>query len=232
MIKYSLIENVLTPDPNDYYAQIQITGRAGGEDLVDRMLSMGSTVTKADLLAVMNLLDEAALALLKEGYRVDLAGIVDLYPRLQGVFVGPGDGYDASRHSLSVTATASQGFIARVRADASVQKEETVTPMPVPLQFLDAASGDANGALTPSNIGTLAGSRLKFDPGKADEGVYFIASGGGETKVTVVSINKPGQLVFLTPALASGDYSLQVRARVNKSAEVRVGTLDATLTVP
>ena len=38
-IRYSLIENLLTPDPNDCYAQIQLTGRAGKKQLVDRMLS-------------------------------------------------------------------------------------------------------------------------------------------------------------------------------------------------
>jgi|GEM_PF-4441293 len=27
-IKYNLVENLLTPDPNDYYPQVQITARA------------------------------------------------------------------------------------------------------------------------------------------------------------------------------------------------------------
>lgn len=233
MITYTLIENVLTPDPNDYYPQVQITGRAGAEQLVDRMLSMGSTVTKSDLLAVLNLIDEAALALLLEGYRVDIAGIVDLYPRLQGVFNGPGDGFDKSRHTLSINANAAPSFIARLRADAAVKKDETVVPMPAPLQFIDGSSSAINGAVTASSIGTLNGSRLKFDAAAADEGVYFMASAGGaETKVVTVSINKPGQLVFLIPALASGEYSLQVRSRLNGSKDVRIGTLDAGLSVP
>lgn len=233
MIKYTTIENVLTPDPNDYYPQVQITGRAGRDELVERMLSMGSTVTRADLLAVMDLLDEATLTLIKEGYRVDLAGIVDLYPRLQGVFNGPGDGFDKSRHTISVSANPSQGFIARVRADAAVQKEESVTPTPALLQFMDAASHEANGPLTPGNIGALTGSRLKFDPAAADEGIYFLGtSDGSETKVTTVSSNKPGQLVFLVPALPSGQYDLQVRARVRGGKDLRRGTLDATLIVP
>ena len=233
MIKYTLIENVLTPDPNDYYPQVQITGRAGAEELVDRMLSLGSTVTKSDLLAVMNLIDEATLALVKEGYRVDLAGIVDIYPRLQGVFNGPGDGFDKSRHSISVNANAAPAFIARVRADAAVQKEEAVTPTPAPLQFVDGTSGAVNSAVTAGSIGTLSGSRLKFNAAAADEGLFFAASAGGvETKVATISINKPGQLVFLIPALPSGEYTLQVRARLNGSKDVRSGTLDAGLSVP
>ena len=233
MIKYTTIENVLTPDPNDYYPQIQITGRAGKDELVERMVSMGSTITRPDLLAAMDLLDEAALALIKEGYRVDLAGIVDLYPRMQGVFNGPSDGFDKSRHTLSVGANPSPSFIARVRADVSVQKAETIIPAPLPLQYSDAATHESNGPLTPGNIGTLTGSRLKFDPAAADEGIYFLGSGdGSETKVSVISINKPGQIVFLVPVLPSGQYDLQVRARVNRSKDIRKGTLDATLIVP
>lgn len=233
MIKYTLIENVLTPDPNDYYPQVQITGRAGVEQLVDRMLSMGSTVTKSDLLAVMSLLDEAVLALLVEGYRVDIAGIVDLFPRLQGVFDGPGDGFDKSRHTLSVNANAAPAFIARVRADARVQKEEAVTPTPAPLQFVDGSSSAVNSVVTAGSIGTVNGSRLKFNATAVDEGVYFIASAGGaETKVAIVSINKPGQLVFLIPALESGEYSVEVRARMQSSKDLRTGTLDVGLSVP
>ena len=232
MIKYTLIENVLTPDPNDYYPQVQITGRAGAEQLAERMLSMGSTVTKSDLLAVLSLLDEAALALLVEGYRVDIAGIVDLYPRMQGVFDGPTDSFNQSRHTLSVNASATPGFIARMRADARVQKEEAVTPTPSPLRFVDGSSNAMNDVVTASSIGTVNGSRLKYDATATDEGIFFIASAdGAETKVATVSINKPGQLVFLIPALASGVYRLEVRARM-RGTDLRSGTLDANLIVP
>ncbi|MES2438898.1 MAG: DNA-binding domain-containing protein [Verrucomicrobiota bacterium] len=233
-IKYSLIENLLTPDPNDYYPQVQLAGRAGREELADRMLSLGTTVGRADVLAVLSLLDEATEALVLEGYRVDLAGIADVYPRMQGVFNGPGDGFDPSRHTLGVTSNPAPGFISRVRQAASVAKEETVKPVPNPIEFRDAATGNSNGPVTPGNIGTLSGSRLKLDPAVADEGIFFIASTGGvETKVATVSTNKPGQLVFLIPAtLASGEYSVQVRARIFGSADVRIGTLDATLSVP
>ncbi len=233
-IKYALIENVLTPDPNDYYPQVQLTGRAGPEELAERMLSLGSTVGKADVLAVLSLLDDAAEALVLEGYRVNIAGIVDIYPRMQGVFNGPGDGFDKSRHTLGVTSNPSPGFISRIRQDGSVSKNETIKPMPNPLEFRDAATGNSNGPVTKGNIGTLSGSRLKLEPGNPDEGIFFVAnSGGAATKVATVSMNKPGQLVFLIPAtLASGEYSVQVRNRTSGSSDLRTGTLDGTLSVP
>ena len=84
------------------------------------------------------------------------------------------------------------------------------------------------------NIGQLSGSRLKFDPAEADEGLYFVADAGGETEVTVVQKNKPSQLVFLVPAgLAAGTHHLEVRARMGTGTaarELRSGRLDAPLT--
>ncbi len=82
------------------------------------------------------------------------------------------------------------------------------------------------------------GSRLKFDAAAADEGIYFVATAGGETKVTLVTYNKPGRLDFLVPAtLVPGTYNLEVRARQGTppagpdTRELRIGRLDATLTV-
>ncbi len=162
------------------------------------------------------------------------ADIVDDYPRMQGVFNGPGDGFDKSHHTLGVTANPSPGFISRLRQDASVNKEETIKPMPSPLEFRDAGTGSINGPVTKGDTGTLSGSRLKIDPAKPDEGIFFIASiGGAETKVATVSTNKPGQLIFLIPAtLPSEEYSIEARARIFGSADVRTGTLDLLAVYP
>ena len=52
-INYCLLENNLTSDPNDYAAQVKITSSADLEQIADRMIEQGSTVTKADILAVL-----------------------------------------------------------------------------------------------------------------------------------------------------------------------------------
>ena len=82
--------------------------------------------------------------------------------------------------------------------------------------------------------GQVSGSRLKFDPAEADEGLYVVATAGGETKVATVQKNKRSQLVFLVPAaLGGGTYHLEVRARMGtgtSSRQLRIGRLDATLT--
>ena len=52
-INYALFENHLTSDPDDYAAQVKITGSAGLEVIAQRMIDQGSTVTKPDILAVL-----------------------------------------------------------------------------------------------------------------------------------------------------------------------------------
>ena len=120
-----------------------------------------------------------------------------------------------------------------VLSGATVEKVEAVKPAPNPIEYRDIASDEINDTATVGNIGQLNGSRLKFDPAKADEGLYFVATAGGDTKVPTVQKNKPSQLVFLVPALVAGTYHLEVRARMGSgtsSRQLRVGRLDATLT--
>jgi hypothetical protein len=233
MITYSLIENTVTADPDDYYGQIQLSGSADADALADRMVQMGSTVTKPDVLATLELAFRAVESLVLEGNRVLLAGIVEVSPRMQGVFNGITDSYDPARHQVGVTASAGARLRDSVRQQAQVQKDETVKPRPAPVQYVDLASGTVDTTLTKGNIGTLNGARLKFDTGSADEGIYLVPTGGAAaTKITAIQRNKPAQLVFLTPAvLAAGGYWLEVRARTGNVTDLRVGRLDAVLTV-
>ena len=58
------------------------------------------------------------------------------------------------------------------------------------------------------------------------------APGASPIKITAIQRNKPAQLVFLTSSvLAAGTYWLEVRARTGNVSDVRVGRLDAVLTV-
>jgi len=101
-----------------------------------------------------------------------------------------------------------------------------------PRQLRGNSSATTDSTLTPGNIGTLNGARLKFDPDQADEGLYLLPTSGGATvKVTTFQRNKPGQLIFLNPTgLAAGDYFMEVRARVRGTTELRSGRLEDVVT--
>lgn len=229
-INYALFENHLTSDPEDYAAQVKITGSADLEAIADRMIDQGSTVTKADILAVLEDTIKASEGYLLDGYRVQLGGFCELFPRIKGVFNGIIDTFDSSRHRIDVGANPGARVRKTVREGATVAKAEAIKPAPALLEYVDLGSGDVNGTITLDNIGTINGHRLKFDPGQADEGIYFVnVDGGAEVKATAIQKNKPGQLVFLVPAIASGQYYLEVRKRFRDSSELRTGRLDETL---
>ncbi len=231
-IKYALFENNLTPDPDDYSAIVQIAGSWDLPIIADKIVARGSTVGKADVLAVLT----DAVSVCEEGVgesnRINFGGLVQLFPRVKGVFNGATDTFDPARHFVDVGANPGSELRDAVRASATVEKVEAVKPSPNPIEYRDINSDTTNDTVTVGGIGQLSGSRLKYDDTQADEGIYFVATAGGETKVTVVQKNKPAQVVFSVPAtLIAGTYNIEVRARVAGGTELRIGRLDPVLTV-
>ncbi len=230
-INYVLFENNLTSDPDDYMALVQPTGTADLEAVIARMIQRGSTVVKADILSVLEDYHATIEDMVLEGMNVNTPG-ANYGASVKGVFDGQADSFDPSRHQLSPTASPGKRFRRAIRERGQAAKQEAVRPRPNPLEYTDVNSGQRNSVLTPGGMGRVVGHRLKFDPADANQGVFFVAEGGGAVRVDVVGGNKPGELMFLAPAvMASGDYTLEVRATIRGSEDVRTGTLDATLTV-
>ncbi|MBN1516485.1 DUF4469 domain-containing protein [Candidatus Sumerlaeota bacterium] len=231
-INYALFENNLTSAPEDYAAQVQITASADLHDIVQRIVQQGSLSTEAEITAVLEDAIKACESLLLEGHRVNLGGLVELYPRVTGIFDSVTDTFDSSRHRIDIGANPGSRIRKTVRRGAQVMKVEFAKPMPTLVEYADLGSGETNGTVTPGNIGTLNGRRLKFNPNKSDEGIFFLAvSSGAGIKVPAAQKNRPTQLIFVIPAVPPGDYYLEVRARQRDGAELRTGRLDATLTV-
>jgi len=234
-INYALFENHLTSDPDDYAASTQTNGTADLDQIAQRMIDQGSTTTKADILAVLEDTIKACESYLLDGFRVDFGGMCRLSPSVSGVFDGIIDTFDPSRHRIDVNAAVGKRIRKTIRENASVAKVETVLPAPSPMEYVDLASGQTNGAITAGTIGTINGHRLKFDPGLPDEGIFLIDTATSiATRVTAIQKNKPGQLVFLVPSAAAPatPVELEVRARLgDASSELRTGRLDAVLTM-
>ena len=86
--------------------------------------------------------------------------------------------------------------------------------------------------MTPGHVGELSGKRLKFDPARLDEGLFFVPlAGGSEVKVTDFQQNTSTELVFHVPSLSPGTYKLFVRARLFDGTELRSGDLQPELSV-
>jgi hypothetical protein len=73
-INYVLLENNLTSDPDNYMAMVQSIGTAELDDVIERMIEMGSTVVKADILCVLEDYHSAIENMVLEGMNVNTPG--------------------------------------------------------------------------------------------------------------------------------------------------------------
>ncbi len=227
-IKYVLRKNNLVEEPDIYAAGVQISGSVGLEQIADRIVEQGTTVRRADVLAVLENAITAIDTLLLDGFRVNLGGLCDLFPRIRGKFEGPSDSYDPSRHKVDVSANPGKRIRSAVREQATVEKQQTIKPVP------DLVSYGNTGLPGSPSIGTITGYRLKFNTDQGDEGIFFVSTtDASETRVSppTIQLNKPSRLVFLNPTLSSGTYWLEVRTRYTPEGELRVGRFDGAITI-
>lgn len=230
-IDYALYKNKLTGADDLYAARTLITSSADLEAIADRIVEQGSTVTRTDCIAVLEGAVTAVQSLLLEGARVNFGGLFDLYPKIKGKFNSITDHYDPARHQVDIGATPGSRVRKYVRENASVGKLETILPQPLVLEYFDLGSGTTNTNITASNIGTLRGSRLSFDPSDETEGIFIVdASSGNAERVTAIQKNKPSELVFMVPFALPASMFIEVRKHFSTEGELRTGRLDYTLT--
>ncbi|NJO69994.1 MAG: DUF4469 domain-containing protein [Bacteroidetes bacterium] len=223
-VRFGLIENHLTADPGDYMAVVTDNETFTEDGIIDRMISRGSTVTKAEALSV---LEEYGLALediLKGGNNVNTK-LFGIYPSIAGVFNGQSDGFDKSRHAVRLNIT-SGSRLNKIIGSIQVQRVELTSPAPVLQKFTNLRTKTINESFTPGQIAAIAGLMLKFDEADPLQGIFFIAADSTETRVSNVSKNKPSELLFFVPdSLTTGTYQVEVRSILHGRKTLSTGRL-------
>jgi hypothetical protein len=230
---YSLRDNKLTPDPNDFMAQTEHGRTVTMEELIrQRMARSGSTITVAEALANWEELSQAIIEELQNGNRVN-TNLVLFSTSITGVFTSETDAWDPARHHVRMRL--SPGVLLR-KAEAEIKAERIRggSALPLPLRLEDFSSDTANDQLTPGGTARLTGELLKFDPTDELAGLYLRKSTGATTKVSRVMTNTAKQLLFMVPTgLAAGSYTVLVRSRfkATRDSQIKEGALSAPLTV-
>ena len=229
-IKYYLKSNPITPDPNDQSARV-VTGKV--HDVVSitkEMLKRGSTITEADILAVLKVFFEVTADEVAEGNNVNLP-LVNIRPSISGVFTSITDSFDASRHVKRASVSAGI-LLTQKMTEANVEKVTQSIVTPSLIQFLDVNTQNTNSSLTAGGIGQIVGDELKFNATNPLEGIFFIATDNTATQATIIASKTEGKLVFSIPALSPGNYILEVRKGYGSTnLVVRSGSLQDSLIV-
>ncbi|MBN1303802.1 MAG: DUF4469 domain-containing protein [Anaerolineales bacterium] len=229
-INYALRENPLNVAPGVYSAWVRRRGAADLDTVINTMVERGSTVTRADILGVLEDYFSTIEHLVLLGYSV-LTPSANYSASVKGNFDGPEDCFDAGRHQVAGRVSPGARFRRAVAENAGVTKVISDVPKPIVQSFIDYESGERGSTLTPGGLAGIYGGRLKFDPQAPDQGIYLIGADGSERRVSVVARNQPGSLIFRTPdGLEEGVYRLEVRAALGGD-QVRPGTLAETLAV-
>ncbi|MCP5501128.1 MAG: DUF4469 domain-containing protein [Leptospiraceae bacterium] len=233
MIQYGLYPapngNTLS---NTYHARAITPPSKGMDEVVNRMLEGGSTVTKSDIYAVLNDLKRSIQNIILDGGRVNIEGFCQFYPVFQGVFEDQHDSFDPARHRVEVGATPSQEF-KEVVSRAKVGKTKKVKNIPELETFIDVKTGEKNSKIYPATIGVLKGKNLKMDLEKEDEGL-FLQNMADQSfiKLDTLSKNTSTELNFLCPFGISENmpYRFELRNRNYSTNPLRTTRMSIELT--
>ena len=234
MLKYSLRENLLTPAPDDYMAQAADVRSYTLDEIIDLMMEKGSTLTRADVAATLQVYGEVVSAIIKDGSAVNTP-LMNTSMSISGVFDGANDSFDKKRHTVNLNITA--GTLLRdAVTKVKCEKTEGVSTDPYITEVTDIVTGTVNTTLTKGGVVQLVGSRLKFDAKDTAQGIFFVPETGNPVRAAVIAENKPARLMAIIPAdLAAGTYYIEVRTKIlegNKSGKtLKTGRFNKALTV-
>ena len=234
MLKYSLRENLLTPAPDDYMAQAADVRSYTLDEIIDLMMEKGTTLTRADVAATLQVYGEVVSAIIKDGSAVNTP-LMNTSMSISGVFDGANDSFDKKRHTVNLNITA--GTLLRdAVTKVKCEKTEGVSTDPYITEVKDVVSGKTNDILTKGGVVQLVGSRLKFDAKDAAQGIFFVPETGEAVRATVIAENKPARLMAIIPAdLPAGTYCIEVQTKIAEGGKalknLKTGRFAKALTV-
>ena len=234
MLKYCLRENLLTPAPDDYMAQAADVRSYTLDEIIDLMMDKGTTLTRADVAATLQVYGEVVSAIIKDGSAVNTP-LMNTALSISGVFDGANDSFDKKRHTVNLNITA--GTLLRdAVTKVKCEKTEGVSTDPYITEVTDIVTGTVNTTLTKGGVVQLVGARLKFDAKDAAQGIFFVPETGEAVRAAVIAENKPARLMAIIPAdLTVGTYYIEVRSKHSGGGKplkaVKAGRFAKPLTV-
>ena len=212
MLKYSLRENLLTAAPDDFMAQTQDVRSYTLDEIIDLMMQKGSTLTRADVSAVLQIYGEVCASVIADGCALNTP-LMNTALSISGVFNGANDVFDKKRHAVNLNMTAGT-LLRSALSKIKCEKTGTASTDPYISEVKDVVSDTVNTILTTGAVVQITGSRLKFDQKDSSQGIFFVPETGAPVRAAVIAENKPARLMAIIPAdLAAGTYYIEVRTK-------------------
>jgi hypothetical protein len=213
-LPYYLVDNPLTPDPNDFRGELELQGCKNLKDIVDRILKNNVGISESELLAVLDQEQKAIKEFLENGYKVD-TGLLTIRPTIKGVFHTATEVFTKGKHELKVRISP-KSTLKAVVDKLNLVKVVGSKATPVVVAFDDMISKTRNSTVTPGKTAKIFGDKLKFDGEDNEQGIFFINNKGAATRVAEYVETGNKKLIFNIPqALPKGSYTLEVRTKTS-----------------
>ena len=187
------------------------------EDIAALITKERSEFRPETILNILNMRDKAVLDFIRDGLSV-MDGVSQISPRVSGVWETENAPYDEKIHHRTVDMVATAD-LRNALDDITVKvlgaKETTAKITAITY----TATGLTDGTITIGDDILIEGEKLKIDEKDTEQGVFFLASDGGEHKTERrLSVNKPSQIIARVPKnIPEGKVQVVVRTKYSGS---------------
>ena len=213
--------NTLTKDNDrDCIADVyQHAETQRNKDIADIIVKERTEFRPETIMNILAMRDKVVTQLLEEGLSV-MDGVVQITPRVSGVWETEGAEYDEKIHkrTVDIVPTADlRDVLDAISVKVLGAKEATARITSI----TDTATGLKDGTLTIGDDIIIEGDKLKIDEKDAAQGVFFKAANGTEYKTTRrLSVNKPSQIIARVPKeVPAGAVTVIVRTKYSSTAK-------------
>ncbi len=214
-MKYFLIPNQLTPDPEDRVARVTQQETANFTEVIKLTTRRGLSLTDTELTSALNELKYTIIDLLNSGKAVETP-FARFRPSIGGVFYNNDDVFDPGRHTINISCLVGKEIIVDT-FKIPLEKVKYTSAFPYIDRILNYSTQEENSIITPGGAAEISGELLKIDVAYPLQGLFFM-QGGIATKVQVIMRNLPSDIIFNIPAtLTPGEYQLEIRNKTNKN---------------
>ena len=207
--------NTLTKDNDrdciaDVYQHAETQRNA---DIADIIVKERTEFRPETIMNILTMRDKVVTQLLEEGLSV-MDGVVQITPRVSGVWETEGAEYDEKIHkrTVDIVPTADlRDVLDAISVKVLGAKEATARITSI----TDTATGLKDGTITIGDDIIIEGEKLKIDEKDSEQGVFFIRSDNVEFKTTRrLSINKPSQIIARVPKnIGTGAVKVLIRTK-------------------
>ncbi len=212
VIRYQVVENP--------FREGEYIPRVISLDTVELPQIIGDIVretglSETDVRAVLNAISDHTLRSLLDGHNVTIEGIGTFSVSLSEKLTSP-ESEVSEAVEIRVNLRPDAEIVNGLKREATFERVVRAELVPVITLMRDVAT-DQENRYTAGNIGELLGDNLAFDPAQTDEGLFFIAADGTETRVSTYAQHSNRRIIFLIPAGLSGEQRIVVRTRYDTS---------------